>query len=58
MEPGPEIPPGWITFFFILVVPLGVTSILGVILQPLAVGYWCSICGDCISHALDSVHGR
>jgi hypothetical protein len=33
-----------VTFFFILVVPLGVTSIVLVILQPLAVGYWCSIC--------------
>lgn len=36
--------PWMVTFFFILVVPLGVTSIVLVILQPLAVGYWCSVC--------------
>ena len=36
--------PWMVTFFFILVVPLGVVSIVLVILQPLAVGYWCSIC--------------
>ena len=36
--------PWMVTFFFILVVPLGVVSIVLVILQPLAVGAWCSIC--------------
>jgi hypothetical protein len=36
--------PWMVTFFFILVVPLGVVSIVLVILQPIAVGYWCSIC--------------
>jgi hypothetical protein len=33
-----------VTFFFILVVPLGITSIVLVILQPLVVGHWCTIC--------------
>ena len=36
--------PWMVTFFFILVVPLGIVSIVLVILQPLAVGHWCSIC--------------
>src|SRR5436190_426789 len=36
--------PWMVTFFFILVVPLGITSIVLVILQPLVVGYWCTIC--------------
>jgi hypothetical protein len=36
--------PWMVTFFFILVVPLGVTSIVLVILQPVAVGHWCTIC--------------
>ena len=36
--------PWMVTFFFILVVPLGVTSIVLIILQPVAVGFWCSIC--------------
>src|SRR5256712_9332657 len=36
--------PWMVTFFFILVVPLGITSIVLVILQPLVVGHWCSIC--------------
>src|SRR5919106_2393319 len=36
--------PWMVTFFFILVVPLGIVSIVLIILQPLAVGYWCSIC--------------
>lgn len=36
--------PWMVTFFFILVVPLGVVSIVLVILQPVAVGHWCSIC--------------
>ena len=36
--------PWMVTFFFILVVPLGVTSIVLVILQPVAVGFWCTVC--------------
>ena len=36
--------PWMVTFFFILVVPLGVVSIVLVILQPVAVGAWCTIC--------------
>ncbi len=36
--------PWMVTFFFILVVPLGVTSIVLVILQPVAVGHWCTLC--------------
>lgn len=36
--------PWMVTFFFILVVPLGITSIVLVMLQPIAVGYWCTIC--------------
>ena len=36
--------PWMVTFFFILVVPLGVVSIVLVILQPVAVGSWCSVC--------------
>lgn len=36
--------PWMVTFFFILVVPLGVVSIVLVILQPIAVGAWCSLC--------------
>ena len=36
--------PWMVTFFGILVVPLGVVSITLIILQPLAVGYWCSPC--------------
>lgn len=36
--------PWMVTFFFILVVPLGVTSIVLVVLQPVAVGYWCMLC--------------
>lgn len=36
--------PWMVTFFFILVVPLGVTSIVLVILQPVAVGEWCTLC--------------
>jgi len=36
--------PWMVTFFFILVVPLGIVSIVLVILQPIAVGHWCSIC--------------
>lgn len=36
--------PWMVAFFAILVVPLGVTSIILVILQPLAVGDWCTLC--------------
>lgn len=36
--------PWMVTFFFILVVPLGIVSIVLVILQPVAVGHWCSVC--------------
>lgn len=36
--------PWMVAFFAVLVVPLGVTSIVLVILQPLAVGTWCTIC--------------
>lgn len=41
--------PWMVAFFAILVVPLGVTSIVLVILQPLAVGAWC---GPCLVAAL------
>ena len=36
--------PWMVTFFGILVVPLGVVSVLLIILQPLAVGQWCTPC--------------
>lgn len=36
--------PWMVTFFAILVVPLGVVSIILIILQPLAVGAWCTPC--------------
>ena len=36
--------PWMVMFFGILVVPLGVTSIVLVMLQPLAVGAWCFLC--------------
>ncbi|MGH2602959.1 MAG: SPW repeat domain-containing protein, partial [Dehalococcoidia bacterium] len=36
--------PWMVTFFFILVVPLGLTHITLVILQPVAVGSWCTLC--------------
>jgi len=36
--------PWMVTFFFILVVPLGLTHIILVILQPVAVGEWCTLC--------------
>lgn len=36
--------PWMVSFFGILVVPLGLTSIILVILQPVAVGTWCSLC--------------
>lgn len=36
--------PWMVTFFGILVLPLGITSIVLVIMQPLAVGEWCTLC--------------
>lgn len=36
--------PWMVAFFGILVVPLGTVSIVLIILQPLAVGAWCSLC--------------
>jgi hypothetical protein len=36
--------PWMVTFFFILVVPLGLTHIVLVVLQPLVVGSWCTLC--------------
>jgi uncharacterized membrane protein len=36
--------PWMVTFFGILVVPLGVISIMLIVLQPLAVGAWCTPC--------------
>jgi hypothetical protein len=36
--------PWMVTFFGILVVPLGIVSITLVILQPVAVGAWCTLC--------------
>ena len=36
--------PWMVTFFFILVVPLGITHVLLVILQPMVVGSWCTLC--------------
>lgn len=36
--------PWMVTFFGILVIPTGVTSIVLVIMQPLAVGAWCLLC--------------
>ena len=36
--------PWMVTFFFILVVPLGLVHITLVILQPVAVGHWCTVC--------------
>lgn len=36
--------PWMVTFFGILVVPLGVAHVVLVILQPVAVGTWCSFC--------------
>jgi uncharacterized membrane protein len=36
--------PWMVSFFGILVIPLGVVSIVLIILQPVSVGYWCSIC--------------
>ena len=36
--------PWMVMFFGILVVPVGVTSVVLIILQPLSVGAWCSLC--------------
>lgn len=36
--------PWMVTFFFILVVPLGLVHITLVILQPVVVGQWCASC--------------
>jgi hypothetical protein len=36
--------PWMVTFFFIVIVPLGLTHIILVILQPVAVGEWCTLC--------------
>jgi hypothetical protein len=36
--------PWMVTFFGILVIPLGVTHIVLVILQPVMVGHWCTFC--------------
>ena len=36
--------PWMVAFFGILVIPLGVTSIVLIILQPVSVGAWCSVC--------------
>lgn len=36
--------PWMVTFFFIIIVPLGLTHIILVILQPVAVGAWCTLC--------------
>jgi hypothetical protein len=36
--------PWMVTFFFILVVPLGLTHVVLVILQPVVVGAWCTVC--------------
>lgn len=36
--------PWMVAFFGVLVIPLGVTSIVLIMLQPVAVGFWCSIC--------------
>lgn len=36
--------PWMVTFFGVLVIPLGTVSIVLIILQPLAVGAWCSLC--------------
>jgi uncharacterized membrane protein len=36
--------PWMVTFFGILVIPLGTVSVILIILQPLSVGAWCSLC--------------
>ena len=36
--------PWMVLMFFVLVVPLGITSIILVMLQPISVGAWCTLC--------------
>ena len=36
--------PWMVSLFFVLIVPLGLTHIVLVVLQPVAVGYWCTLC--------------
>lgn len=36
--------PWMVTFFGILVIPLGLTHVVLVMLQPVAVGHWCTLC--------------
>ena len=36
--------PWMVTFFFILVVPLGAVSIFFIVIQPIAIGTWCTLC--------------
>lgn len=36
--------PWMVVMFFVLVVPLGIVSIVLVVLQPIAVGAWCTLC--------------
>jgi hypothetical protein len=36
--------PWMVAFFGILVIPLGIVSIVLIILQPVSVGFWCSVC--------------
>jgi len=36
--------PWMVTLFGILIVPLGVVSITLIILQPIVIGYWCTLC--------------
>lgn len=36
--------PWMVTFFGILVIPLGLTHVVLVILQPVVVGHWCTLC--------------
>ena len=36
--------PWMVTFFFILVVPLGGVSIFFIIIQPLVIGTYCTLC--------------
>lgn len=36
--------PWMVSFFFVLIVPLGLTHIVLVTLQPVAVGHWCTLC--------------
>jgi len=48
--------PWMVTFFGILVVPLGVVSITLIVLQPLAVGAWCTPCLIALAGILDGRH--